>query len=656
MTVKTMSPIDAFRFRHAIEPQIAPDASRICYVLVSRDITTDRRRSCLMLTQDRATWREMAGSEGASNPRWAPDSRRLAFLRKVAGGTDVVVLDTASGAERILAHAAVALRELAWSPDGSRLAWQQMVPAAPPAWPDLPQPPEGARWGEQPRLTERLIHRHDSTGDLSEGSFNLFVADAEGGAVRCVTEGIWSSGFLQGPGLAWSADGRRIILSASRSADWDMAPNDVDLHAVDVATGEVQQLTHQPGATAMAATARDGRVAFTGVSRAGISAPRRFAQVIPVEGGAPVEMLADLDRSIDALAWQDDALLVSYDDVGGKVIARVLPNGEMQRLAADVGGGNIEMPYSSGSFSVSRNGTVAYSRSTADVVSEVAVIDPDGTATTLTDLNGELAAEMGGFAAADSFWAKSTVDGLALQCWLLRPANADASVKLPMILEIHGGPFAAYGNRFSIKHQCFAAAGYAVLFVNPRGSIGYGEAFAQALHDRHPGPDWQDLMDGVDAAIARGGIDADHLHVTGTSGGGVLTLWSVTHTGRFRSAVSLKPVVNQESWMLTADIGGHIGDLWFGGARPWTDWQKFRDRSPLSFVGNVTTPTMLIAGERDSRTPISEAQQMYSALKLCGVPTALVSMPGVSHSTNAMRPSAFAAEIAYALSWFKRWP
>ena len=655
MPVTSLAPIDAFRFRHAVEPQISPDAGRICFVLVTRDIATDRRRSRLMLSADRKNWHEAADSDGAGTPRWAPDSRGLAFLRKHDGGTDVVVLDAASGTIRVVAHAAAALRELAWSPDGLLLAWQQMVAAPAPTWPDLPQPPEGARWGEQPHLTERLVYRHDTVGVLPEGSFQVFVAPAHGGTPRQLTDGVWSSGFMQGPGLVWSADGRRLILSASRSADWDLAVNELHLHAIDVTTGEVKQLTDRPGPDAMAAVSADGRLAFTGVERTGISAPRRLAYVMPSVGSTPAALLPDLDRSIDGLAWHGDTLVVSFDDAGGKVIARVLPDGTTTRLADDVGGGSVDMPYSSGSFSVTRDGTIAYTRSAADVPSEVAVITPNGAVATVTDLNGDLAEAVGGFAPAAGFWATSSLDGLQLQCWLLRPRGAAASDRLPMILEIHGGPFASYGDRFSIKHQCFAAAGYAVLLVNPRGSIGYGEAFTQALHDRHPGPDWQDLMDGVDAAIAGGGIDADRLHVTGTSGGGVLTLWGVTHTDRFRSAVSLKPVVNQESWMLTADIGAYLGDVWFRGVRPWTDPQKFRDRSPLTFVAKVKTPTMLIAGEADSRTPISEAQQMYAALKLLGVPTALVSMPGAPHSTNAMRPSAFAAEIAYTLSWFKRW-
>ena len=644
-----MTPIDVFAFRHAADPRISPDGRRIAYLLMARDIATDSRTASLMLSDGRAGWRQIAPAADA--PRWSPDSRRIAYLRRDGAAHELVVQEVETGAVTVVASAPATLRDPAWSPDGTQLAWQQMVAAAAPDWVSLPQPPAGAVWGAPARLTERLVYRHDQQGDLAEGSFQVMLAPAAGGPARQLTTGPWSSGFLHGPGLAWSADGRAIILSASRDPDWDLAPTELDLHRVDVATGAVTRLTDHPGAVAMPAVAADGRLAYTAPEQAGISAPLRRLHVI-APGGQPRLLLAGLDRSIDGVAWAGDALVVSFDDHGGKVIARVGADGSLTRLVADVGGGNIDMPYSSGSFTAAADGTIAYTRSASDLPSELAVIDPQGSVTTLTALNPDLPP----FACATMFWATASLDGAPLQCWLLRPPGTAGDAPLPLILEVHGGPFAAYGDRFSIKHQCFAAAGYAVLWVNPRGSIGYGAAFAQALHDRHPGPDHTDLMDAVDAAIARGGIDPDRLHITGTSGGGVLTLWAVTHTDRFASAVSLKPVVNQESWMLTADIGGYLGDLWFGGVRPWDDRQKFLDRSPLAFVAAVVTPTMLIAGERDSRTPITEAQQMFAALKLRGVPTALVSLPDARHSTNTMRPSAFAQEIAYTLAWFARHP
>jgi acylaminoacyl-peptidase len=646
---------DVFGLCHAVEPQISRDGRRLCFIRIDREVMTDRRRATLLLSDDRRSWREIDGNDRIETPRFSPDGRRLAYLRKAESGTEIVVFDTGAGVGRTLAHAPSSLRELAWSPDGRRLAWQQMMAAPAPDWVDLPQAPPGAVWNTPPRLTERRIYRHDVQGHVGEGAFQVFVAGADGAdAPRQISSGAWSSGFVHGPGLAWSADGRAVILSASRREDWDAAPMDMNLHAIDATDGAVTQLTDRPGADAMPAVAADGRIAFTGVARTGVSAPRRRVYVIPAQGGAPAELMPDLDRSVDGIAWAGDALFVSFDEEGGKVIARRDPDGTFMPLVRDVGGTNIEMPYSSGTFTAAADGTIVYSRSRSDVPSEIGLIEPDGTAHALTDLNGAFARDVGGFVKAEMFWTSASLDAARIQSWLLRPRDAAASQRLPLILEIHGGPFASYGDRFSIKHQAFAAAGYAVLLVNPRGSIGYGEAFAQALHDKHPGPDWRDLMDAVDAAVARGGIDESQLYVTGTSGGGVLTLWTVAHTDRFRAAVSVKPVVNQETWALTADIGLYLGDLWFDKVPPWENLQKYRDRSPLAFAERVTTPTMLMGGDADTRTPISEAQQMYAALKWRNVPSALVSIPDARHATASMRPSAFAAEIAYTLSWFRR--
>ena len=373
-----------------------------------------------------------------------------------------------------------------------------------------------------------------------------------------------------------------------------------------------------------------------------------------LDGGGTRELLPGLDRSIESLAWHGDGktLFAAYDEEGGRVLARIGPDASVTPLVHDVAGPGIEMPYAGGGFSVARDGTIAYVRTSDTLPSEVASIAPDGTVATLTTLNAELAEQVGGFAPTKSLWVTAR-GGHRVQAWLMLPREA-AHGKVPLALEIHGGPFASFGDRFSIKHQMMAAAGYAVLGVNPRGSTGYGEAFLQALHDRYPGPDWDDLMDVLDVVAARPEIDADNLFVGGVSGGGTLTLWSVAHTGRFRAACAIKPVVAWESWVLTADIGPSIGRTWMGGDLPWEAVDKYRARSPLAHLHRATTPTMIIAGESDSRTPASEALQAYTALKLTGVPTAYVRGPQVSHSSAVYRPSHFASEVVCQLAWFER--
>jgi acylaminoacyl-peptidase len=264
-------------------------------------------------------------------------------------------------------------------------------------------------------------------------------------------------------------------------------------------------------------------------------------------------------------------------------------------------------------------------------------------------LNADLMDHKSVGAPEEVIW-RSSVGDHDVQGWLIKPPGFDSGKKYPMILEIHGGPFAAYGPHFSAENQLYAAAGYVVFYTNPRGSTSYGDEFANEIHHAYPGQDYDDLMSGVDAVIAKGFVDPGQLFVTGGSGGGVLTAWIVGSTDRFAAAVSAKPVINWTSMTLSADIPTMVIDYWFG-KPPWEDQENYWRRSPLSLVGNVSTPTMLLTGEVDYRTPIVEAEQFYQALKLRKVPTALVRVPEASHGIAA-RPSHLIAKVDNILGWF----
>jgi acylaminoacyl-peptidase len=249
-------------------------------------------------------------------------------------------------------------------------------------------------------------------------------------------------------------------------------------------------------------------------------------------------------------------------------------------------------------------------------------------------------------------WLKSSHDDLDIQAWVARPPGFDPQKKYPLLLEIHGGPAAAYGAHFAAEVQLYAAAGYVVVYANPRGSTSYGADFALQIHHNYPSQDYDDLMSAVDAVIAQGSIDTNQLYVTGGSGGGVLTAWIVGKTDRFRAAVVAKPVINWASFVLSADLPPLFAQYWFP-KMPWEDPMDYWKRSPLSLVGNVSTPTMLLVGEADWRTPAWESEQYYQALKLRGIDTALVRIPGASHSL-AKRPSQLIAKVAAILEWFER--
>jgi acylaminoacyl-peptidase len=282
----------------------------------------------------------------------------------------------------------------------------------------------------------------------------------------------------------------------------------------------------------------------------------------------------------------------------------------------------------------------------------VATATIGGAVRVLTQLNADLLGARRLGEVGEIRW-KSSKDQREIQGWLIKPPGFDATKKYPLILEIHGGPFAAYGPNYTTELQVMAAAGYVVLYANPRGSTSYGAEFGNLIHHAYPGDDYDDLMSGVDAVIAQGYVDPDNLFVTGGSGGGVLTAWIVGKTDRFRAAVVAKPVINWASFVLTADVNSFFYKYWFG-AQPWEQPEQYWKRSPLSLVGNVKTPTMLLTGESDYRTPISESEQYYQALKLRNVDTVLVRIPEASHGMVA-RPSNLVAKIDNILAWFERY-
>jgi dipeptidyl aminopeptidase/acylaminoacyl peptidase len=299
---------------------------------------------------------------------------------------------------------------------------------------------------------------------------------------------------------------------------------------------------------------------------------------------------------------------------------------------------------------VARDGTIAYTSGAPQSPSDVSVTRR-GKTRRLTQLNAGLFADKT-LAEVRPLAVTSSFDRRPIDAWMALPPNFDPAQKYPLILEIHGGPYAAYGPVFSTDVQLYAAAGYVVLYVNPRGSTSYGQEFANLIHHKYPSEDFDDLMSAVDAAIAQGHVNPQQLYVTGGSGGGVLTAWIVGRTDRFRAAVTQKPVINWASFALTADLPNVFYKYWFA-APPWEDYEAYWQRSPLSRVGNVKTPTMVVTGEQDFRTPIAESEQFYQALRIRGVDTLLVRVPDASHSLDR-RPSQLNARIAYILAWFAK--
>ena len=651
---RTFTAADLFGLEAASDPQISPDGARIVYVRKSNDIMTDRARSTLWLIDTRTGQQTplVAGPGTHGSPRWSPDGTRIAYVSTAdGGGSQIYVRWLVSGATARVTGLATAPSGMAWSPDGTMLAYLMAVPEPAPTLGAAAAKPEGAQWAPPLEVITRLVYRGDEGGYGSAGHDHVFVVPADGGSPRQLSFGAQDD---QGP-LAWSHDGRRILFGGNRGPDADRNPMATDIFALDVASGAVTQLSHRAGPDSDPAVSPDGnRIAYLGFEDKYLGNQNALLSVMDRDGGNDHVLTAKLDRSVDHPVWAADgkAIYVQYDDRGATRVARVGLDGSVRTVADGLVQSAFDRPYTGGSYSVARDGAIAFTGGTPYRPADV-MVARGGTARRLTRLNEEALAAKS-LAQVRPIKVTSSVDKLPIDAWMVTPPDFDPSRKYPMILEIHGGPFAAYGPSFSTDDQLYAAAGYVVLYANPRGSTSYGEAFANQIHHSYPAHDYDDLMSAVDAAIADGHVDPDRLFVTGGSGGGLLTSWIVGRTNRFRAAAAQKPVIDWSSFVLTADQTNFFARYWFG-KFPWEDPQGYWARSPLSLVGNVKTPTLVVVGSADYRTPVSEAEQFYTALQLRGVPTALVKVPGANHAGLAERPSQSGAKAAAILAWFARY-
>ncbi len=645
---------DVFELELAADTQISPDGTRVAYVRQSMDIMSDRARANIWIvgTSGRDHRPLLSGTASYTSPRWSPGGDRLAYVSEAEGrGPELYLKWLDTGQSALLSNLPESPRNVTWSPDGTQIAFTSFVRSQGPKLATPPEQPENAEWAPPVIVIDSLNYRADGRGYLETGNTQVFVIPADGGTPRQLTSGDFDH---DGP-LAWSPDGQRIVFSANRDPDWEFNPLDTELWSVDVASGELGQLTDRFGPDASPSYSPDGTMlAYLGFDDRKMGYHNANVYVLELRNGSVRELTGDFDRSIAAVQWAGSSsrLYVMYDDFGKRHIATLSMNGRIESIADDVGGVNIGRPYTSGSFSAADNGAYAYSAGRPDRPADVAAGRRAAAARRLTNLNDDLLAHKTLGRVEEISW-QSSVGDYGVQGWIVTPPGFDPGRKYPLILEIHGGPFAAYGPHFSAEVQLYAAAGYIVLYTNPRGSTSYGYDFANEIHHNYPGQDYDDLMSGVDAVIARGYVDEAQLFVTGGSGGGVLTSWIVGKTDRFAAAVVAKPVINWISMTLYSDIHTFIPEYWFE-KYPWEDPEAYWNRSPLSLVGNVTTPTMLITGESDYRTPIAESEQFYQALKLRKIDSALVRVPESPHLI-AGRPSNLIAKVDNILGWFAKY-
>jgi dipeptidyl aminopeptidase/acylaminoacyl peptidase len=634
------------------DAQIAPDGSRVIYTRQHVNTLEDKWESELWIVNADGSQNRFFAKGSAA--RWSPDGKRIVYLAEgEPKGTQLFVrwVD-AAGPPTPITHVTELPRNARWSPDSKSVAFSMFVPQKSKLKIDMPEEPKGAKWTPEPRLVQTLHYRQDQIGFLEDGFTHLFVVPADGGTPRQLTSGKWNIGSgdfeLQfGAAIDWTPDGQTILFNAERDPDFELKYQSSKLYAVDVASGAIRDLVAKPGSWTRPTVSADGRlVAFIGFPPSGHTHTVSDLYVVGLNGDNMRKISGDLDRDPQNPRWAPD---------GSGVYFGAQDRGSENVYFAAIGGG--VKPVTTGTH------VLTFDSMSRDLVAAGVASDPEhpqdvvrvnlrqpGAPTKLTDVNGDVLAGKQ-LAKTDEIWYQST-GGTKVQGWIVKPPSFDASKKYPLILEIHGGPFGMYSVAFNYMFQNFAANDFVVLYTNPRGSTGYGGDFSNGIDHNYPGPDYDDLMAGVDAVVGKGYIDQTRMYVSGCSGGGVLSSWVIGHTDRFAAAAVRCPVIDWLSFAGHTDIPLFTYSFF---KKPfWEDPQDWLSHSSLMSVGKVTTPTLLMTGVLDRRTPMPQTEEYYAALKVRGVPSALLQFNEEYHGTSS-KPSNFIRTQLYMMQWFKKY-
>jgi dipeptidyl aminopeptidase/acylaminoacyl peptidase len=486
---------------------------------------------------------------------------------------------------------------------------------------------------------------------------------------RQVTAGEFAESNFQ-----WSPDGRRIFFVSTRVKESYYYPSDSDLYSVHAAGGEPTRVASIDGTIGDYAFSPDGRrIAFVGTLHGSpvrsYNQPDLWVADLADAGGAagaPRNLTAAYDFDIDGGLSGDQraprGAMPSgpiWTRDGRAVLIKAGEHGDVNLKRVDVASGRVEAlttgTHDVMTYTADRDARrIALVLSSQTVLGDLHVLDvASGAVTPITRFNEALFSQLT-LSEPEEIWY-SSFDGLKIQGWILKPPDFDRARKYPLILQIHGGPHAAYGNTFTHEFQWLAARGYVVLFTNPRGSSNYGQQFGNSIQYRYPGDDYRDLMAGVDEVLARGYVDEARLGVTGGSGGGLLTNWVVTQTTRFKAAVSQRDISDWTNFWYTADFWLY-NPTWFRAA-PFEDPQDFARRSPITHVKNIQTPLMFILGDEDWRTPPSAGgEQLFRALKYLKRPTVMVRFPDENHElSRSGKPRHRIERLQHIVGWMDKW-
>ena len=658
---QTLTVADYLDFERVGNPQISPDGKTVLYSRGYVDKIND--------TWADATWQ--VNTDGTKNrflllgggAVWSPDGTRIAYVaasENPKGAQIFVRYMDAEGATTQITRLTESPGNITWSPDGKWISFTNFVPKSSDWAIDLPAPPPNAKWTPAPRAADRLHYRGDRRGYTDPGFTHLFVVPADGGSPRQVTRGEWSvgaafDGMIVGGSHSWTPDGKAILFDGFAEPTSDRNFRESNIYSVDLASGTLTKLTNTQGSWMAPQVSPDGKtVAFVGRELLPVVWQTADLYVMNIDGSGSRDLTRAIDREMGAFGgaravWAPDGsgLYVAPGDRGTENILFVPLSGAPRYLTS----GNHALSVSS----IARSGEMVGIKSSFQQPGDVVRITTDRKAgvqvTQLTQVNEDLL-QGKTLAAAEEIWYPSAA-GTKIQGWIVKPPFFDPGKKYPMLLEIHGGPQGMYGVGFDMMWQAFAANGYVVLYLNPRGSTGYGDTFVRSIEKSYPGPDYDDLMAGVDTVLGRGYVDPKQLYVSGCSGGGALSSWMIGHTNRFAAAAVRCPVTNWIGMAGNADVP-YFAYAFFD--KPfWEDPMAWWKQSSLAYVGNVNTPTLLMTGVLDMRTPMPQTEDFYAALKVRGIPTKLLRFENEWHGTESV-PSNWMRTMLYMMSWFKQYP
>ena len=647
---KKLEPIDIFSMEYVSEPSISPDGKKVLYVRNFKDIMTDKNYSNIwMINFDGSDNTPITtGNQNDFSPVWSNSGKMFSYKSNSDGSVQLYLHRIFHASTQKLTNMQSSIGAVDWSVDDKYLTFNSFVGVSKNILIQMPQKPKGAKWNKPPIEIDDMNYRNDGSGYTKQGNSQIFTLPVEGGTPRQVT-------FLdKDAGSPKWLSNNELLFSANLHENSDLEPNNSEIYLLNLESEEVSALTSRLGPDSQPKVSPDNAsIAYLGFDDKYLGYQQNSLYVMSRDGKDVKNISGDFDRNIGNINWSEDGegLFFQYDDKGMTNLAYMSLSGKVKDIVDEIGGLSLGRPYSGGTYSISKNGRYAFTFGNVYNPSDLGV-GFNSFKAILTNLNKDLFdyKELG---KVEEVWYESSFDGRKIQGWLVKPPNFDSNKKYPLVLEIHGGPFANYGFRFSAEVQLFASKGYAVLYTNPRGSTSYGKEFGNLIHHNYPSQDYDDLMSGVDYVMQRDYIDKDNLFVTGGSGGGVLTSWIVGKTHRFNAAVVAKPVINWYSFVLYADNISFFYKYWFPGL-PWDNLEQYMKRSPISYVGNVKTPTMLLTGEEDFRTPMAESEQFYAGLKLNQVESMLVRIPGASHGIAA-RPSNLIAKVNAITAWFEKY-